>query len=522
MTAPNTEAPDETGSSDNRTDIALLIATFVLAICGLVYELIAGAASSYLLGDSVYHFSLVIGLFMTAMGAGAYLSRHITQPESAFVAAQIGLGVMGGFSAMILFAAFALVENYQPFLFLVCGVIGTLVGLEIPLVIRILEGRKALKITLSNVLTVDYIGALAAALLFPLVLVPQLGLMGSGFALGSLNLAVAAMGLWLFRAQCGMGIRLALVAGIAAIGAGAFWSEDALGGMERRLYENEIVLAQDTPYQRVVVARNGKRIQLFLNGSIQFDTLDEHRYHESLVHPTMIHAPRIESVVIFGGGDGMAAREVLRYPGVERVTLVDIDAAVTDLFRDHPMLAPLNDRALSDPRVTIVNADAWEFLKAEDTLFDVAILDLPDPKDLAVAKLYSRAFYATLTKRMAAGGILVTQATSPLYARKTYWTIAATLAATEAPLAPGDTLRTQSYHAYIPSFGEWGFVMAGPRLGDAPRRTLPDGLRFLDEETWQAMTRFPPDMSRLDMPPATLFDQPLPRLYEEGWGEWFR
>ncbi len=504
------------------TDIALLAATFVLAICGLVYELIAGAASSYLLGDSVYHFSLVIGLFMTAMGIGAYLSRHIIQPERAFVAAQIGLGVVGGFSAMILFAAFALIENYQPFLFLVCGVVGTLVGLEIPLVIRILEGRKALKITLSNVLTVDYVGALAAALLFPLVLIPQLGLMGAGFALGALNLAVAAMGLWLFREHCGTGLRLALAAAILAVAAGTFWSERALGGMERRLYENEIVLAQDTPYQRVVVARDGPRIQLFLNGSIQFDTLDEHRYHESLVHPAMTHAPRIAEVVIFGGGDGMAVREVLRYPGVQRVTLVDIDAAVTDLFRDHPLLAPLNDRALADPRVRIVNADAWEFLKDETTLFDVAILDLPDPKDLAVAKLYSRAFYAALTRRMAAGGVMVTQATSPLYARKTYWTIAATIAATRAPFATDDTLRTRPYHSYIPSFGEWGFVMAGARLPAVPLRALPDGLRYLDGETWQAMTRFAPDMARLDLPPATLFDQPLPRLYEEGWGEWFQ
>ena len=521
MTPPKADPPD-TAASANRTDLALLVATFVLAICGLVYELIAGAVSSYLLGDSVYHFSLVIGLFMTAMGFGAYLSRHIVQPESAFVAAQIGLGVMGGFSAMILFAAFALVENYQPFLFLVCGVIGTLVGLEIPLVIRILEGRKALKITLSNVLTVDYIGALAAALLFPLVLVPQLGLMGAGFALGSLNLVVAAMGLWLFRAQCGTGIRIALVAGVAAITAGAFWSDKALGGMERRLYENEIVLAQDTPYQRIIVARAGTRIQLFLNGSIQFDTLDEHRYHESLVHPAMTHASRIANVAIFGGGDGMAVREVLLYPGVERVTLVDIDAAVTGLFRDHPMLAPLNGRALSDPRVTIVNADAWEFLKDGDTLFDVVILDLPDPKDLAVAKLYTRAFYASLTGRLAAGGVIVTQATSPLYAREAYWTIAATLDETRAPFTTDETLGTRPYHAYIPSFGEWGFVMAGGRLSDVPRRALPDGLRFLDAPTWQAMTRFAPDIAHLDMPPATLFDQPLPRLYERGWGVWFQ
>ena len=504
------------------TDLALLGATFVLAICGLVYELVAGSVSSYLLGDSVYHFSLVIGLFMSAMGIGAYLSRHVTEPESAFVAAQVALGLIGGFSAMILFAAFSLIENYSAFLFLVCIAIGALVGLEIPLVIRILEGRDALKVTLSNVLTADYIGALAAALLFPLVLVPQLGLMGASFLLGAMNLAVAGMALWLFRGRCGTGLRAAFLLAVLAVGIGAWRSEAALGAMERRLYENEIVLAQDTPYQRVVVARDGKRMQLFLNGSIQFDTLDEHRYHESLVHPAMTHAPRIASVLILGGGDGMAAREVLRYRGVERVTLVDIDPEVTALFRDHPALAPLNDNALGDARVEIVNADAWEFLKQRTDPFDVAILDLPDPKDLAVAKLYSRAFYGTLASRMAAGGVIVTQATSPLYARKAFWTVEATLAATLDPYADARTLTTIPYHAYIPSFGEWGFVMAGARLPREARRALPEGLRFLDSEAFPAMQRFPGDMARLDLAAATLFDQPLPRLYEEGWGEWFR
>ncbi len=509
-------------ASSRGTDLALLGATFVIAVCGLVYELVAGSVSSYLLGDSVYHFSLVIGLFMTAMGIGAYLSRHVVDPEPTFVGAQIALGLIGGFSAMILFAAFALIENYTAFLFLVSLAIGALVGLEIPLVIRILEGRDALKVTVSNVLTADYIGALAAALLFPLVLVPQLGLMGASFLLGAVNLAVAAMGLWLFRARCGAGLRAAFALAVLAVGLGAWQSETVLGGMERRLYENEIVLARDTPYQRVVVARDGKRVQLFLNGSIQFDTLDEHRYHESLVHPAMTRAPRIGRVLILGGGDGMAAREVLRYGAVEQIILVDIDPDVTALFRDHPALAPLNGGVLSDPRVSIVNADAWEYLKEGGAPFDVAILDLPDPKDLAVAKLYSRAFYATLTSRMAAGGVIVTQATSPLYARKAFWTVEATLAATLDPFSDGRTLKAIPYHAYIPSFGEWGFVLAGARLSATPRRALPENLRFLDAEAFAAMRRFPADMARLDMGAATLFDQPLPALYEEGWGEWFQ
>lgn len=510
------------GGKDRSTDTALLVATFVLAICGLVYELIAGTVSSYLLGDSVYHFSIVIGLFMTSMGLGAWLSRYVERPERAFVSAQIALGLAGGFSAPLLFAAFALLDNYSVFLFITCVLVGGLVGLEIPLIMRILEGRSALKVTISNVLTADYVGALAAALLFPLVLVPQLGLMGSSLLFGALNLIVAGLALWLFRAHCGVGHWLAVFAGLAAIGFGAWHSEVAQGTLERRLYANEIVLAQDTPYQRIVVTRQGPRYQLFLNGSIQFDTLDEHRYHESLVHPAMTRAPRIAEVVIFGGGDGMATREVLRYAKVERVTLVDIDPAVTALFRDNLALAALNGGALSDPRVEIVNADAWEFLKSTQRQFDVAILDLPDPKDINISKLYTRAFYADLTRQMAVDGVIVTQATSPLYARKAFWTVVATLEATLAPATLETMLSVEPYHAYVPSFGEWGFILAARQLRSEPFRAQPGGLRFYTIAGASQGRYFTPDMNRINLAPNTLIDQTLPRFYEQGWDLWFR
>jgi len=509
-------------SPSRRTDFLLLAATFFIAVSGLVYELIAGAVSSYLLGDSVYHFSLVIGLFMTAMGIGAYVSRFVESPERGFVISQIVLGLIGGFSAPILFAAFALIENYSAFLYLICLSVGALIGLEIPLIIRILEGRNALKITISNVLTVDYVGALAAALLFPLVLVPHLGLMGASLLFGAMNLTVAAMALWLFREHVGWAVRLGLIAALTAVVFGFVRSEQMLSTMERNLYANEIVLAKQSPYQRIVVTHEGERTQLFLNGSIQFDSLDEYRYHESLVHPAMTRAPRIKHVVIFGGGDGMAVREVLRYKDVQRVTLVDLDPAVTDLFKDDDTLAKLNDNSLSDPRVTIMNADAWEHLKELSGTYDIAILDLPDPKDLAISKLYSRAFYADLNKALGAGGVFVTQATSPVYARRAYWTIAATIEATKDRYAENASLQTMPYHAYIPSFGEWGFVLAGGRLPEKPIRNLPDGLTFFADGEPAGIFEFPPDMARETLEPNTLFDHPLPRLYEEGWSKWYR
>ncbi len=513
---------EDTAPATRQSDFLLLAAAFLIAVSGLVYELIAGAVSSYLLGDSVYHFSLVIGLFMTAMGIGAYLSRFVDVPERGFVISQILLGLIGGFSAPILFAAFALIENYSAFLYLICLGVGALMGLEIPLIIRILEGRDALKVTISNVLTVDYIGALAAALLFPLVLVPHLGLMGASLLFGGLNLAVAVMAAWMFRTFIDWRVWLALVAACSAIIVGFIRSEAMLGTMERNLYANEIVLARQSPYQRIVVTRDGDRTQLFLNGSIQFDTLDEYRYHESLVHPVMTRAPRIEQVVIFGGGDGMATREVLRYPDVKQVTLVDLDPEVTTLFRDDPRLAALNGNVLSDPRVTIVNADAWEHVKGRSAAYDVAILDLPDPKDLAISKLYSRAFYADLVNALGVGGVMVTQATSPVYARRAYWTIVATLEATADRYSENRTLQVLPYHAYVPSFGEWGFVIAAGRLQSEPSRSLPDGLKFFTNGEPDGLFSFPPDMAREKMDPNTLFDHPLPRLYEDGWSRWYR
>ena len=511
----------ESGRGEDAKNWLLLAATFVLAICGLVYELIAGTVSSYLLGDSVYHFSLVIGLFMSAMGLGAWLSRFVERPEPAFVGAQIALALAGGFSAPILFSAFALVENYNAFLFLLCIVIGALVGLEIPLVIRILEGRRALKVTLSNVLTADYVGALAAALLFPLIVLPQLGLMGASLLFGALNLAVAGLALWLFWERGRTKLLLFLLGAALALGIGAFRAEAMQDALERKLYAQEIVFAKDTRYQRIVLTREGKRHQFFLNGSIQFDTLDEYRYHETLVHPAMTRAPRIGEVLILGGGDGMAVREALRYPEVERVTLVDIDPEVTGLFQNNETLVGLNDGALLDPRVEIVNDDAWKFLERTERVFDVAILDLPDPKDVGIAKLYTVAFYADLTARLAAGGVIASQATSPVYANRAFSTIVSTLDAAPAPASLDQTLMVRPLHSYVPSFGDWGFVLAGGRLSEKSLRDYPQGLQFLTPESESTLWVFPKDAAPIPMPPNTLLNQTLPRHYEMGWSEWF-
>lgn len=475
--------------------------------------------SSYLFGDSVFRFSLVIGLFMSAMGIGAWLSRHVSDVEGAFVATQIMLALAGGLSALILFLAFVLIDAHDALLLTLCILIGTLVGLEIPLVLRILEERSELRINISNILTADYIGALAAALLFPLVLVPQLGLIRTALLFGLLNMATAAMAAMLFdRKRAFLAILptglLLIVAFVA--------SERMMGFIETRLFDAEIIFSETTPYQRLVVTRERERVQLFLNGNLQFDTLDEYRYHESLVHPAMALAPRRQNVLILGGGDGMAAREVARWADVETMTLVDIDDRMTALFRDNDMLAALNGEVLRDPRLTIVNEDAWTFLEQDTGLFDIVILDLPDPHDLRISRLYSRSFYRLVAARMSRDALLVTQATSPLFAREAFWCIETTLAATASPWLPGASLDTLPYHAYVPSFGEWGFVIAGTRIARAPRHPLPAGLKFLQTSMLAAMADFPDDMGPVEVEENTILDHPLVAYYEAGWDRWFR
>ena len=459
---------------------------------------------------------------MTAMGLGSYLSRFIEgRLEQAFVITQIALGLIGGLAALLLFFAFVHLDNYEAFLFLICIAIGTLVGLEIPLIIRILKRERTLEINISNILTVDYIGALAAALLFPLVLVPQLGLIATGFLFGTLNLAVAGLAAYLFRNEIDRRLLWLTAAATTLLITGLLASQWLVRAIETKLYHDEIIYAETTPYQRIVATHQNGHLRLFLNGALQFDSVDEHRYHEALVHPAMSLAGRTDAVLVLGGGDGMAVREVLRHEGVESVTLVDLDPAITRLFGEHPRLSALNEGAFDDPRVAVVNQDAFEFLKTDDALYDVILIDLPDPKNPSLSKLYSLAFYSTAARRLARDGVLVTQATSPVYARKAFWSIFRTLETTADPYRQGETLSVVPYHAYVPSFGDWGFVAASPAKLDWSSIRLPAGLRFLEEAALPGLTVFPPDIRRVAVEINTLQDHPLLRYYQEGWSRWF-
>jgi len=519
--APDLPAADATAAGVSSAEVVLLVSVFVVAACGLVYELAAGAMASYLLGDSVLQFSTVIGVYLFAMGIGSWLSRYIEhQLVAQFLRIELLVGLVGGLMPAVLFLAYSLLPvgasgPFRVLLYALVGLIGTLAGLEIPLVMRILKRqfsqRYALKDLVSQVLTFDYLGALAVALAFPLLFVPHLGLVRTGLFFGLLNTAVAVWALWLFRRDVRrLGLHALACGGVLAVLLAAMLGADRLTTWaEDGFYGEDIVVRENSAYQRVVVTAGAAGVRLFLNGNLQFHSRDEYRYHESLVHPAMAAHGAPRRVLVLGGGDGMAVREVLKYPGVEQVTLVELDPLMTRLFAQDARLVALNAGALANPRVRVVNADAYAWLESTTDFFDVIVVDFPDPTNFSIGKLYSTSFYQRADQRLAAGGFMAVQTTSPLIARKSFWTVVTTLEAVG--------LRATPYHAHVPSFGEWGFVIAGRRPWSPPA-VLPAGLRFLTPEGVPALLQFPPDMARVPAEVNRLSNQVLVSAFEEEWG----
>lgn len=499
---------------DRRIKFLLLGSVFAIATCGLVYELIAGTLASYLLGDSVTQFSTIIGAYLFAMGIGSYLSKFILRHEIAtFIQVELLVGVVGGCSAGLLFVLFAEVSSFRLLLYSVVVIIGVLVGLEIPLLLRILKDRLAFKDLVSQVFTFDYIGALLASLLFPLVLVPHLGLVRSSFLFGILNVLVALFTLQLLRRHVTWARSLQTVGLLALVGLGVGfgYSEKLLAWSEKNAYVDTVIFARSTPYQRIVITRDASDVRLYLNNNLQFSARDEYRYHEALVHPGLARVTQPHDVLVLGGGDGLAVREVLKYPGITNVTLVDLDPEMTHLFSTQEILLHLNQSALLSPRVHVTNADAFTWIKSNTNQFDFIIADFPDPSNFSLGKLFTTAFYAQIRSALRPGAAMVVQCTSPWVARKSFWCIDETLRVSG--------FVTEPYHLYVPSFGEWGFILAS-REPLAQTLKLPENLKFITEASARDMFHFPPDMGPIQVEPNRLNNQMLVRYFEEEWAHY--
>jgi spermidine synthase len=502
----------------NRAPLSLLyLNVLVVATCGLIYELIAGTLASYLLGDSVTQFSLVIGVYLSALGIGAWLSQYVDDNLArTFIEIELAIALIGGVSAPMLFIAFGWIDWFRILLFGTVVVIGILVGLELPLLMRILKEHLDFEDLVSRVLTFDYIGALLASLMFPILLVPYLGLVRTSLVFGVLNALVGLWGTYLLRPLLkerelgGLRGRAILAIGILVIG--IIKSDSLTRWSEEYILETPIVYAEQTPFQRIVVTQSKQHFQLHLNGQLQFNSSDEYRYHEALVHPAMSSVALPKNVLVLGGGDGLAVREVLKYPSIVSVTLVDIDPAMTDLARDLQPLSDLNGKSLSDPRVTVVNDDAFLWVGNSTANFDVVIIDFPDPGNYSVGKLYTTRFFHLLRQRLVPDAVIGIQCTSPLVAPKSFWCIISTMEAVGMNVRP--------YRVSVPSFGVWGFAIASSNdVSHLPGSlsSFDAPLRFLDQPVMQNMFQLPADLKRVPTELNQLNNQILVRYYEQEW-----
>ncbi|WP_125718922.1 polyamine aminopropyltransferase [Flavobacterium ustbae] len=495
-------------------EFLLLFAVFIIATCGLIYELVAGTLASYLLGDSVKQFSFIIGVYLFSMGIGSFFSKFFHKNLlNTFVEIEILVGLIGGMSSVVLFLLFENVGSFQFILYLFVFVTGFLVGLEIPLLMNILKDRVEFKDLVSNVFTFDYIGALLASILFPLVLVPKLGIMGTSLFFGMINVSIAIVLCYLLKRELKKVyfLKAKAIFSFVLLLTVFIFSNDILAYSEGKLYGENIIYTNSTPYQRIVLTHNKSDYRLYLNNNLQFSSADEYRYHEALVHPAMSIAKSVKNVLVFGGGDGLAVREILKYKDVEKVTLVDLDEGMTKLFKTNTVLTGFNQNSLNNPKVTVINTDAYIWSKSCKEQFDVAIIDFPDPSNYSLGKLYSLNFYQTLKTILKPDAVAVIQTTSPYFAPKSFWCINKTV----MQVFP----QVDAYHAYVPSFGEWGYTIAingfGTTFNTVNRKA--EKLKFYNYQ-FDRFNYFTNDMISNEIEINRLDNQILVRYFDEEWG----
>ncbi len=476
----------------------LYLTTFIMGGCGIAYEYTLSRVAADILGNSARQWALVIGAMMFCMGIGADLQKRLDDKLllDKFIAAEILLGVLGGLGPLTLLFTYGLAPAYYIIIqyTFICS-IGLLLGFELPLIARLNSAyTQQLKINLGKVLKMDYIGALAGALLWVFLLPRFFTLIESAYVLGLLNLSAAAILLIYFRSEITLKSRLWLffIAALMILSVSFYNARTWTAKAEQYLYRDRIIFSKTTRYQHIVLTRSrAQEICCYINGSLQFNSADEHIYHENLVHPAFTLAANPRRVLILGGGDGMAAREILKYESVKEIVLCDLDPEMTDLARTDPILTRLNHNSLSSAKikilqnhdlkelpekdqilvtnqkkrfgsrpelvaeVTIINLDAAALLENLAGKFDVIIIDFPDPNNEELAKLYSRTFYRRLADRLAIDGIFVQQATSPFHAREAFLCVGRTIRASGLSAIP--------YHDNVPSFGEWGWWLGGHR-----------------------------------------------------------
>ena len=521
--------------------ILLASSMFFTGAAGFIFECILGTVASYILGNSIEQFSVTIALMMLMMGIAGWWQSRLSDDHliEKFLAVEAALALLGGFAPIAVYGAYASMETHFALVqyFFVTS-IGFLIGLEIPLVLRINRRFSPhLKSNIATVFSTDYVGAFIGALVWAFFLLRYYPLTETSFLAAGLNFLVAAATYLYFTATGAVSNKrfsfavVALTA--AALSFGYVRNQDWSRLFEQRFYDRPIVVSSTTRYQHIVMTASVDPLdyRLYLNGNLQFSSADERIYHEMLVHPAMALVENPRQVLILGGGDGLGLREVLKHPGVEQAVLVDIDPEMIELARSHPVLSELNEGALRAARVDLVldgvvepagfesavyetshrREGAWGYGVEEAARVqvyvvdadrmadllpvkqDVIVIDLPDPSSIELIKLYSLEFYLKLRRRLNPGAVMVVQSTSPYHAKESFLCILRTLEAAGFATLP--------YHDNVPSFGDWGWILAwepdrrSGEMADAVEALRgfgvePSALRYLTPDVFEAALVF--------------------------------
>lgn len=487
----------------SESNLALIIFAFCMfctGASGYVCEVLLSTVSSYILGNTIVQFSMIMGFMMVSMGVSQLVQALIGKERlvEKFIAVELILSLLCGFTPLLVYGAFAYAEPYFKLIqFCLACSIGFLIGFEIPIVLRINEKyADSLPANISRTVTWDYIGVAFGLALWYFLLKKNVLITEISFIAGGINLFVAFFALYFFI-RYGLIKNKALwiflsVLTAAGLIAGYVYNRDISFLTKQRLYEDKIVIDEQTIFQNIVVThrKDIDDYRLFCNGQLQASSYDEIMYHEPLVHPVMALVPWPEKkVLILGGGDGMALRELLKYDDLKSITLVELDPGMISLFKDNPLLSKLNNHAFSDPRVNILktgaitpgsvtpvymdsdkmdkkdepvpeisaytrimNIDADRYIGATTEKYDVIIIDFPDPGSVELAKLYSQEFYLKLKRIMSENAMFVIQATSPYHAKEAFLGINRTIKSAG--------LNTLPFRNNVPSFGDWGWILA--------------------------------------------------------------
>jgi spermidine synthase len=447
----------------------VLVCVFVCAACGLVYELELVALASYLMGDSVTQASVVLSVMVFAIGLGSLAAKRLRSRAAAgFGVVEAVLALVGGCSAMALYAAFAWTRGSgaggawsdAPRCLLIAFSlgIGALIGAEVPLLMVLIQRirRQDAGGAVADLFAADYVGALVGGLAFPFLLLPVFGQLTGALLTGVVNaVAGGALVLGLLRRDVSLrGRWLLLVANVTVLGLLATaWVlvDDFERAARQAMFGAHVRVAERTGVQEVVLTGGAHGpLALYLDGRLRAGGRDEARYHAALVAPALRGGPHAR-VLVLGGGDGLAVREVLRRPGVRRVDVLDTDPALVRLARTDPGLSALNRRALSDPRVRVTTGDVFDLVRRAPRThpYDVVICDLPDPGRTDSMKLYSQEFYGLVGRVLSARGRVAVHG-GDVSGR--LWTVASTVRSAG--------LRAVAYRG---RGGPAGFVLAGRR-----------------------------------------------------------